>query len=165
MTAFAITAYEISVWLHIVAVVVGLGASFSFAILNPVAISMGPRYLPLVHRTQLTISRYLVNPALVLILVTGIYQTSDGDWKFGSFWISATFAIVIVLGGLVGGFFMPSDKRLGALLETEIAAAGDGPVVLSEAYRRGQRSQLIAGQVTGILIIVAIFLMVVKPGA
>jgi uncharacterized membrane protein len=104
-------------------------------------------------------------PALVVILVTGIYQTSDGDWKFGSFWISATFAIVIVLGGLVGGFFMPSDKRLGALVETEIAAAGDGPVVLSEAYRRGQRSQLIAGQVTGILIIVAIFLMVVKPGA
>ena len=50
-----------------------------------------------------------------MILITGIYQTIDADWEFGSFWISATFLIVIVLGGLLGAYFIPTDRRLGAL--------------------------------------------------
>ena len=33
---------------------------------------------------------------LLVVLITGIYQTADGDWDFGSFWISATFAPFIV---------------------------------------------------------------------
>jgi hypothetical protein len=162
---FAITGYEISLWLHISAAVIGFGATFAEAIFFPVAMSMGPRYLPLVHQLQLTINRYLANPALLIVLLTGIYQTADGDWKFGSFWISATFAIVIVLGGLLGGFFIPTDKKLLPMVEAEIAAAGDGPVVLSAEYQQRARAEGIAGSIAGVLVIVAIFLMVVKPGA
>jgi uncharacterized membrane protein len=165
MPVFAITGFDVSLFLHIAAVVVGFGATFAFAVLNVTATQMGPRYLPLVHRTQLKINRMLANPALVLIIVTGLYQTHEHHWKLGSFWISATFAIAIVLGGLLGGFFIPADKRLGALVEAEIAAAGDGPVVLSEEYQRGLRSEAIAGTITGVLVLIAVFLMVVKPGA
>jgi hypothetical protein len=164
-TAFAITGYEISLWLHITAAVVGLGATFAEAVFFPVAMSMGPQYLPLVHKLQLTINRYLANPALLLVLLTGIYQVTDGDWEFGSFWISATFAIVLVLGGLLGGFFIPTDKKLLPMVEAEIAAAGDGPVVLSAEYQQRAKAEGIAGTIAGVLVIVAIFLMVVKPGA
>ncbi len=163
-TAFAITGYEISLWLHISAAVVGLGATFATAVLFPVAMRTDPRHLPFVHQAQLAIYRYLANPALLLLLATGFYQVADGDWDMGSFWISGTLAIVIALGALVGGYFIPTDKKLVPLAQRDIAAAGDGPVTMSEEYLSRARAEGIAGAVTGVLVIVAVFLMVVKPG-
>jgi uncharacterized membrane protein len=165
MTSFAVTGLEISVWLHITAVVVGFGATFAEALFFPVAVKAGPQYLPLVHRLQIAINRTLATPALVIVLITGIYQVSEGGYSFGDAWISASFVIIIALGGLLGGYFIPSDRRLGAMVEREVAAAGGGPVTLSEDYQRAARQQGIFGAVAGLLIVVAIFLMVVKPGA
>ena len=79
----ALTGYQLSVWIHVTAVVVGLGMTFAEALLFPVAMKMNPRHLPYVHRMQLTINRYVASPALVLILITGIYQVSDAGWSFG----------------------------------------------------------------------------------
>ena len=92
MVFAAIDAYSISVFLHVTAVVVGFGATFAESVTFPVAMKLDPRHLPYVHRLQLTINRYFATPALVVVLATGFYQTADGDWGFGSFWISATFA-------------------------------------------------------------------------
>jgi uncharacterized membrane protein len=160
-----ITTYNVSVFIHVTAVVVGLGATFAEAILFPVAMKAGARHLPYVHRLQLAINQRLASPALLVILITGIYQTEDGDWGFGSFWISATMVIVIVLGGLVGAYFIPSDRKLAPMIEAEVAAAGDGPVKPSEDYLRKARVQGMVGGLAGLLTIAAIFLMVTKPGA
>ncbi|MFL5885535.1 MAG: DUF2269 family protein [Thermoleophilaceae bacterium] len=163
-----VDAYNISLWLHISAVVVGFGATFAEAITFPVALKMDPRHLPYVHRLGLAINRYMATPALVLILATGIFQVAhDGGrgWSFGDFWISATFAIVIVLGGMNGAYFIPEDRRLEVMVAAEIAAVGTGDVALSETYLRRSRTEGIAGAVAGVLVIVAVFLMVTKPGA
>jgi hypothetical protein len=69
-----------------------------------------------------------------------------------------------VLGGLVGAYFIPADRRLGAMVERELAEAGGGEVQLSDEYQRGVRNTGIAGAVTGLLVVLAVFLMVVKPG-
>src|SRR5215216_4664956 len=165
MTSIAVTGYQLSVWVHISAVVVGLGATFAESIMFPVAMSLNPRHLPYVHRLQIAINQRLASPALAVILATGIYQAADGDWDFGSFWISASILIVIALGALNGAYFIPTDRRLGAMVEREVAAAGEGEVALSEEYQRRARTEGIFGAVAGVLVIVAIYLMVVKPGA
>ncbi len=164
MVLAAVTAYTVSLWLHIVAVVVGLGATFAESLTFPVAMRLDARHLPYVHRLGLAINQRLATPALVVILLTGIYQTIDGDWDFGDFWISATFAIVIVLGGLMGAYFIPTDRRLAEMAEGEIRAAGEGAVTLSEDYQRQARREGMVGALAGLLIVVAIFLMVTKPG-
>ena len=161
----SITAYSLSVWIHVSAVVVGFGATFAEALMFPVAMSVDKRHLPYVHRLGIAINQRLATPALALILITGIYQTIDGDWDFGSFWISATFLIVIVLGGLLGAYFIPTDRKLLALVERDIKASGDGEVVLSDEYRRGAQRIGAIGGVAGVLVIAAVFLMVTKPGA
>jgi uncharacterized membrane protein len=163
--AASISAYDLSLWIHISAVVVGFGATFAESLMFPVAMSLDKRHLPYVHRLGMTINQRLASPALALILITGIYQTSDGDWDFGSFWISASFLIVIVLGGLLGAYFVPTDRKLGELARRDIAAAGDGEIVLSDEYQRGARTIGMVGALTGFLVIAAIFLMVAKPGA
>ena len=165
MTALAITLYDFSVFVHITAVVVGFGATFAEALMFPVAMRLDPRHLPYVHRLGLAINRLLATPALVIVLITGVYQVSEGNWSFGDAWISASFAILIVIGGLLGGYFVPADRRLGAMVSRELEAAGAGPVTLSDDYQKAARTEGILGAVTGVLLVVAIFLMVTKPGA
>jgi uncharacterized membrane protein len=164
MTITAVSSYEISVFLHITAVMVGLGSTFALAVTFPVAMALDVRHLPYVHRLGLTISRYFATPALVVVLATGFYLVSEGDWELGDFWLSATITIVIVLGGIIGAYFIPTDRKLGAMVAREIEAAGDGEVVLSEAYQRASRTEGIVGTVTGVLLVIAVYLMVTKPG-
>jgi uncharacterized membrane protein len=163
----AITAYNVSVFIHVTAVVIGFGATFAESIAFPIVTRTSVRHLPYLHQLQGAINRWLATPALVVVLVTGIYQVSKGNWSFGDFWISATFAILIVLGGLTGAYFVPADRRLGAMAERELAGmpADHEPALadLSAEYQQGMRTEGIVGAVAGLLIIVAIFLMVTKP--
>jgi amino acid permease len=160
----AVTNYELSVFIHLTAVMVGFGATFAESVMFPVAMKMSPRHLPYVHRLQLTINRYFALPALLIVIATGVYQMSEGNWDYGDFWVSGTMTIVVVIAVLLLAYFIPADKRLQPMIEREIADAGDGEVKLSEEYQRAGRNEGIAGSVTGILLVVAIFLMVAKPG-
>ena len=161
MLLAAITAYSVSVFVHITAVVVGFGATFAEALMFPVAQKLDPKYLPYVHKLQMTINQRLATPALVVVIATGIYQVSEGNWSFGDAWISATFLIVIVIGGLLGAYFVPSDRRLGAQVERDLAESG----APSAGYLAAARKQGAVGALTGFLLVLAIFLMVTKPGA
>jgi uncharacterized membrane protein len=161
----AIDAYSISVFIHVSAVVVGFGSTFALAVAFPLALRMDPRHLPYVHELSLAINQRLGGPALLLILITGVYQTADADWGFGSFWISATFLIVIALGGIVGAYFIPTDRKLGAMARAEVGAAADGEVVMSDDYQRQASREGMIGALAGLLILAAVFLMVTKPGA
>jgi uncharacterized membrane protein len=165
MTLTAITAYNFSIFLHITAVMVGFGSTFALAVTTPVALKLDPRHLPYVHQLELVLNRFFATPALVIVIATGFYQVSEGNWKFGDFWISATFAIVIVLGAIMGAVFMPTAKKLRALSERDIAASGDGPVALSDEYNKRARVEAIFGPITGLLLVAAVFLMVTKLGA
>jgi hypothetical protein len=158
---FAIGLYDLSVFVHVTAVMAGFGATFAEAIMFPVAMRAGRHHLPYVHRLQLAINQRMATPALVVVLLTGIYQTSDGDWGFGSFWISATFLIVLVIGGLNGAYFIPTDRRLAVQAQQELDQTGD----VSEDYMRKARREGMIGALTGLLLVAAVFLMVTKPGA
>jgi hypothetical protein len=159
MTA-AIEFYDISVFVHVAAVVVGFGATFAEAIMFPVAMKAGKQHLPYVHRLQLAINQRMAGPALLLIIITGIYQTAD-RWEFSDFWISATFLIALILGGLSGAYFIPSDRRLGPMVERDLAEGGEP----SAEYLAQARRQGMFGALAGLLVLIAIFLMVTKPGA
>ena len=155
----SITALNVSIWIHITAAVVGFGATFAEAVTFPVAMKLDKRHLPYVHKLQLFINQRLATPALVIILVTGIYQVSEGNFSFGDMWISTTFLIVIVLGGLLGAYFIPTDHRLFAQVTKDLAETGEP----SKEYLADVRREGVLGTITGILIVAALFLMVVKP--
>ncbi len=156
----AIDLYSISVFIHVTAVVVGFGATFALALGFPLAMKLDPRHLPYVHRLSLLLGQRFVNPALVVVLITGIYQTAE-QWSFGDAWISATFAIVILLGAINGAYFIPADRKLAAQAERELAEGG----TLSDDYQRAAQREGAIGGLTGLLVLVAVFLMITKPGA
>jgi len=66
-----------------------------------------------------------------------------------------------VLFGLVGAVFTPSERRLAQLAARDLQAGG----ARSAEYEQEAKKLAMFGAMAGVLIIVAIFLMTVKPGA
>jgi uncharacterized membrane protein len=163
----AVTNYDFSVFLHVSAVVVGFGATFAESVMFPVAMKMSARNLPYVHRLQLVINQFFVLPALVIIVATGIYQMSEGNWDYGDFWVSGTLTIVVIIALTVIFFFIPIDRRLLPMIQKALADAGDRELQLADLpreYQRRGRLEGLVGSILGILVIAAIFLMTTKPG-
>jgi uncharacterized membrane protein len=156
----SITLYSVSIFVHVSAVVVGFGATYAEALMFPVAMKVDKRHVPFVHRLGLAINQRLATPALVVVLVTGFYQVSHAKLSFGKPWISASFAILIVLGGLIGGYFVPTDRKLAEMAERDLASRSGE---LSEEYLHKARQIGMVGALAGVLVLVAIFLMVTKP--
>ncbi len=123
-----------------------------------------PRHLPFKHRLQLAINITLVLPALVVLLVTGIYQADEIGFELDRLWLTGAMAIVGVLALMVLAYFIPEDRRLGRMIDGEIAAAGDGDVAVSTRYTRRVKFQALMGVIADLLVIAAIWLMVTKPG-
>jgi hypothetical protein len=160
-----VDAYSVSVFVHVAAVVVGFGSTYALGVTFPVAMSAGTRYLPFVHHLGLAINRWFATPALVVVLATGIYQVADDDGRqisFGDGWVSGAFVILIILGGLIGAVFIPGERRLLAMAERDLAA-GSGE--MSDEYNAAARRSGMFGALAGVLILLAIFLMITKPGA
>jgi Predicted integral membrane protein (DUF2269) len=163
----AITNYEFSVFLHITAVVVGFGSTFSESVMFPVAMKMSARHLPYLHRLQLVLNQFFAIPGIVVIAATGIYQMEEGNWDYGDFWVSATITILVVITLINVFFFIPADRRLLPIIQKALADAGDREPQLADLppeYSRLGRAEGIVGALTGLLVIAAIFFMTTKPG-
>jgi uncharacterized membrane protein len=160
----AITGFELSLFVHITAAIAGLGATFAEGLTYPVALRLDPRHLPYKHALQFAINAYLALPALVVLLVTGLYQASEYDYDLGDFWLAGAMTIVVVLALMTLAYFIPEDRRLQALAERDIAASGAGEVTLSAEYQRRVRLEGALGGFASLLVIAAVYLMVTKPG-
>ena len=120
----------------------------------------GPPRCPHLHRLHLALATRLVQPAMVVVLLAGLYLALD-RWSLGDPWISATFAILIVLFGLTGAVLIPADRRLAELAERDLQAGGGEP---SPEYLAESRRADIVGSVALMLVVVAIVFMTAKPG-
>jgi len=56
-----------------------------------------------------------------------------------------------------------TERRLAELAERDIAAAGSGEVELSDEYWAASKRSAIWGSLAGVLVLVILFFMVVKP--
>jgi uncharacterized membrane protein len=155
----AVALFDLVLTLHILAVVVAFGVSFAFPLLNGYA-RRHPGDLAALHRFQVVLARRLITPAMVVVLAAGLYLALD-RYSLGDPWISATFAILIVLFGLAGAVLTPTEQRCAQLAERD-GSAGGAP---SQEYEAEARKLMIFGSVWYLLVIVAIFLMTAKPGA
>jgi uncharacterized membrane protein len=155
----AITFYDVVLTIHILAVVIAFGVVFAYPVLDAQIRRAGPGDLPALHRLHLALGRSVISPAMVVVLLAGLYLALD-RFSLGDPWISATFAILIVLFAIMGAILTPADRRLAELAERDLKAGG-GP---SEDYRREERKAAAFGSLALLLVLVAIFLMVAKPG-
>jgi len=156
----AVVFYDLVLTIHILAVVVAFGVVFAYPVLDVHIKRAGPGDLPALHRLHLELGRKVISPAMVVVLLAGLYMALD-RYSLSDPWISATFAILFALFALMGAVLTPLDKRLLQFAESDLKAGG-GP---SADYTRAERSAALFGSLALLLVVVAIFLMVAKPGA
>lgn len=162
MPISTIDAYNVVLFIHVLAVVVGFGVVFTYPLLDAYARRTNVVDLVALHRFQVFLTSRLIQPALLVIILAGLYlATSDHGWSLGDAWISATFAIAIVLGGLAGAVFGPTEKKLLALAQRDLEQ-GQKP---SDAYEREAIKLARFGGLGLLLVTAALFLMITKPGA
>jgi hypothetical protein len=160
--ALAASAYEIVLAVHVMAVVIAFGWTFSLPIVYAVAVKSDPRGLPLLHRVEFQVSRWLLNPALLVILAAGIYMASDGHhWK--EFFVQWGLGAVVVIGGLVGGLLLPAAKRAEEAARADLEGFSGGEFQPGERYRAATRTLNVVGSAASLLVLVTILFMVVKP--
>lgn len=161
MVVHAITFYDVVLTIHILAVVVAFGVVFAYPVLDAWFRHALPANLAKLHELHLALGQRVITPAMVVVLLAGLYLALQDPWSLGDPWISATFAILLVLFGLVGAVLTPGDRRLAQLAQRD-ADAGGGP---SADYERERKRTDAFGGLALLLVIVATFLMVDKPGA
>jgi hypothetical protein len=158
----ATSAYDVILAVHVMAVVVAFGVTFAYPIIYPVGARHGARSMPLLHRIEYTIERYLINPGLLLVLLAGIYLASKGH-HWSEFFVQWGLGAVVVIGALVGSILIPGAKKAELLAARDIAAAGNADVEMSSEYQALVRRSAIVGSLMSALVLVTILFMVIKP--
>jgi uncharacterized membrane protein len=163
----AASAYEIVLAIHIMAVVVTFGVTFAYPIVFAVGARQDPRSLPLLHRIEYSITRWMTNPGLLFVLLAGIYLASDGH-HWSEFFVQWGVAAVVLIGALLGSVMIPTSKRAEQLAKRDLAPGGRGDspaaqVEMSDEYRALTRRLATVGTLLSGLVLVTILFMVVKP--
>jgi Predicted integral membrane protein (DUF2269) len=153
--------YEVVLAVHVMAVIAAFGVLFAWPVVYAVA-RRDPRGLALVHRVEYTVERWIVNPGLLLVLLAGAHLASE-ESLWSRFYVQWGFGVVVVAGGLVGSVTMPAAKKAEQAAARDVAAAGEGEVVLGADYRALARRLSIANAALCALVLVTILFMVVKP--
>lgn len=158
-----ISFYNVVLFIHIAAVVLAFGVTFTYALMFSVTRRRFERHLPFLHHIQAVVGERMIAPLAGLILLAGLYLAIDGPYDFSEPWIGISLLILVAILAAGGAYFGPREKRLAALAERDVAASPEGPVSFSAEYERLARQVRTVTLVANALVLLAIFLMVTKP--
>ena len=162
----AVSFYSFVLFVHIAAAIAAFGPAFAYPLLSTMARRGDPRLLAPFHRAQERIGSVLVTPAAALVLVAGLYLTIAGPFGFDEPFVGAGILIILIILGLLGAFFAPQERRLAALAEQDAAGPGaTGAEPAGEDYTRAAQRVVAVRAGAIALVLLAVFLMVTKPGS
>ena len=138
-------------WIHVMAVVIGFGGAFLYPIWFAALQNYQSEQRAFFHRVQATIGKFVISPALLVLVLTGAFMATDRDY-WDEPWVTVPLVIAIFLGALGGVYFGPREERL-ADLQT-------GP-----EYQALMRQMRTVTYVSLALVAIAAYFMVAKPFA
>ena len=159
---YAVEFYDVVVWLHVSAVVLAFGPTFAFGIYLAVTQQKHPRSIPAVLEAQNIISRSMVTIGMIVVLASGIYLAADHS-LFSEVFVGFGILAILVLFGLVHGFFLPNDRRTKEIAERDIEASGPGDVEFSDEYAKRSNASARVGMLAGLIVILSIYFMAAQP--
>ena len=141
-------------WIHILAAITAVGANITYGIWIARA-SREPKVLPFVIRNIKFIDDRVANPCYGLLLLSGLTMAYLAPIPLKTPWLLAGLTLYVITG-LLGAFgYTPIVKEQIQVLDSD---GFDSPKYQAIA----SRARLL-GIIVGIIVIVIVFLMVVKP--
>jgi hypothetical protein len=150
--------WEVVLAFHIIFVVIGFGIVFAYPVFMTVGARMDPPSMAWFHQMQQAVSRRLVAPSLVLVVIFGVALASKFH-AWHAFYVQWGIGVAIVIGGLEGMVMIPRTGRLAELARRDVGDR-DGPKgALSAEYYGVQRQVLVVAGLISLLVLVTIVLM------
>jgi uncharacterized membrane protein len=159
----AISFYSIVLFIHVAAVVVAFGVTFTYALVFSVTRKGFERHLPYLHHIQGVVGQRIIGPLGGVILLAGLYLAIKGPYDVSEPWIGIALLILVALLIAGGAYFGPREQRLSELAARDIDASPEGAVSFSAEYEQLFRQVRTVILVANALVLLAIFLMVTKP--
>jgi hypothetical protein len=157
--------YTLIVFVHIAAAIIAFGATFAYPMIDAVIHRVDLRALPVWSEARVQIGLKLITPGAIVLLVSGIYIAAD-RWKdAGSAWFTAAGVIVVVLLGLGHGVLAPTARKMRDQATADLAGGAAERGTMSPEYEALARRETLFGISASLLVLVALLLMVWKPGA
>ncbi len=151
-----VTAYTVAKFLHVTLAMVWIGGAIMVQLLARSArASTVPGRLAELSADLENVGKKVFTPVTILVLVLGIYLVEEGDWGFGSLWVSLAMLGVLVSTVNGAGYLGPQSARLTRMIE----AQGDTPAV-----REKMATILRVARMEIALLVFIVFLMVTKLG-
>ncbi len=152
------SAYELYLFVHIVAAIVWIGGAIMFQILamRIRAADDAVRMAALAKDIE-WVGLRIITPTAFVLLVFGFLLVWEGPWSLGDTWIwlgLVGFGITFLAGFL---FFGPESGRIGKLIDVE---GGDSPAVQARISRILNLARL-----DTLLLVLIVLDMAVKPGS
>jgi uncharacterized membrane protein len=139
---------------HILLAIVAVGFNFSYGILIGRA-AREPEHLGHVLRTVKVLDDRFANPSYALLLVFGLAMVFVGPYDITDLWILLALGLYVILVVVGAALYSPALRR-------QIAALDAGGITSPE-YAALQARGTRLGMVLGMLVVVMIGLMVMKP--
>ena len=163
--------YDLLLFLHLVAVVVGFGSVMLNGLYAARAKKAGGREGVAIAEANTFVSYKVAEPFIYAVFVLGILLVLVGDppWAWDQAWINISMVLYIVGVALSHAVMRPAIKRLNSLT-AQLASAGPNPAAggpppeVAEVEALEKRVGLV-GMVLDLIVVVVIYLMVFKPGA
>jgi uncharacterized membrane protein len=159
--------YKLLLLLHILSVVVGLGA----VMLNGLYAAQAQKRPGPTGRAVSEANEAIGNVAQYVIYLIPVFglllvMFSDGAWKLSQTWVWLALVLYVIAIGIAHAMLIPGHRRINELLaemEQGPAPAGGPPPQVATIQEIGKR-QAMAGMTNNLLVVVLIGLMIWKPG-
>src|ERR1700736_3404714 len=145
--------YSLLKFVHVLLAITAVGSNITYAAWNARG-AMEPQHLSFALRGIKFIDNRVANPAYGLLLVTGLTLVAVGQWGFKG-WIVAALILFAILIVVAVGFYSRVTNRQIQVLEAEGQS--------SPAYRQVEGQARLYGIISGVIALVIVFMMVVKP--
>ncbi len=161
MPPIAVEFYGVVTFFHILAVVLAFGPTFAYGLFLAVAQREGGIAVPAVGRAMMTWDRIAGTIGMTVILLSGLYLVSSDAraWAFSDFFVSWGFVAIILLFGVVHGYFAPKTRQAVQLAERDLQGGGE----LSDEFNSLSAQIARVGGAAGLLIVLTIYVMTAKP--
>jgi uncharacterized membrane protein len=156
----AIVFYDVVIAAHVAAIIIAFGVIFTYPAFVPYMVRTRPQAMPAVHAIQARVGQRVIGPFGGIALLLGIYLASDHH-VWSKAWVTVPLVILLALLASGGMYFSRVEKRMEKLAERDV---GSGGTTLSAEYMELYRRWMTAGTTSCVLILVAVFFMVAKPG-
>ena len=147
--------FQLTKFVHVLLAIIAVGFNASYGIWLARAASAPQETQSHVLRTIKLLDDRIANPAYGLLLVTGLFMVFNTGIPVSTPWIALAIGLWLVLIFVGLGVYTPTLRDQIRVLESE------GPA--SAEYQRLSARGRSVGILLGIIVIVIVFLMVVKP--